>query len=56
MYCAELVAATYTAMGLLGGRRPRNSYDSGSFWSGDDLRLPQGATLDPEILVAVPAA
>ena len=56
VYCAELVAATYTAMGLLDGRRPRNAYDPGSFWSGDDLRLLQGATLGPEIPVDVPAA
>jgi hypothetical protein len=27
VYCAELVASTYTAMGLLDGRRPRNAYD-----------------------------
>jgi hypothetical protein len=56
VYCAELVATTCTAMGLLDGRRPRNAYDPGSFWSGDDLRLLQGATLGPEIPVAVPAA
>jgi hypothetical protein len=56
VYCAELVATTYTAMGLLDGRRPRNAYDPGSFWSGDDLRLLQGATLGPEIPVDVPAS
>ncbi len=56
VYCAELVAATYTAMGLLGTDRPRNWYDPGTFWSGDDLRLLQGAKLGPEIPVAVPAA
>ena len=56
MYSAELVATTYTAMGLRDGRRPRNAYDPGSFWSGDDLRLLQGATLGPEIPVAGPAA
>src|SRR4051794_6778582 len=38
-YCAEVVAATYQAMGLLGGERPTNYYDPGSFWSGDELRL-----------------
>ena len=43
-------------MGLLAGRRPPNAYDPGSFWSGDDLRLLQGATLSPETPVAVPAA
>ena len=53
-YCAELVAATYTAMGLLPADRPRNLYDPGSFWSGDDLELLQGARLGPEIPVDVP--
>ncbi|MDK3256511.1 hypothetical protein [Blastococcus capsensis] len=56
VYCAELVAATYTAMGLLSGDRPRNWYDPGSFWSGDDLELQQGAALGPEIPVDAPAA
>ena len=55
VFCAELVAATYTAMGLLPADRPRNWYDPGSFWSGDDLRLLQGATLGPEVPVDVPA-
>ena len=53
VYCAELVATTFTAMGLLPGDRPRNSYDPGSFWSGDDLQL-VGATLGPEVAVDVP--
>jgi hypothetical protein len=56
VYCAELVASTYTAMGLLDGRRPRNAYDPGSFWSGDDLKLLQGATLGRDIPVTVSAA
>ncbi|CCG04229.1 hypothetical protein [Blastococcus saxobsidens] len=56
VYCAELVAATYTAMGLLSGDRPRNWYDPGSFWSGDELHLQQGTALGPEIPVDVPAA
>jgi hypothetical protein len=55
VFCAELVATTYTAMGLLGGDRPRNWYDPGKFWSGDDLQLLQGAHLGPEIAVEVPA-
>jgi hypothetical protein len=39
-YCAEVVAVTYEAMGLLPtGRRP-NWYDPGRFWSGDELPLP----------------
>ncbi|WP_034267474.1 hypothetical protein [Haloechinothrix halophila] len=53
-YCAEIVAITYEAMGLLpGGRRP-NWYDPGRFWSGDDLALSLGARLGEEIAVAVP--
>ena len=54
VFCAELVAATYTAMGLLPASRPRNFYDPGSFWSGDDLQLLRGARLGPEIPVDVP--
>ena len=54
VFCAELVATTYTAMGLLGAERPRNWYDPGTFWSGDDLELLQGARLGPEIPVEVP--
>jgi hypothetical protein len=56
VYCAELVAATYTAMELLPAHRPHNWYDPGRFWSGDDLELLQGAQLGPEIPVEVPAA
>ena len=56
VFCAELVAATYTAMELLPGDRPLNAYDPGSFWSGDDLELLQGARLGPEIPVDVPLA
>jgi hypothetical protein len=56
VYCAEVVALTYEAMGLLpSGRRP-NSYDAGSFWSGDDLELLQGAKLGGEIPVRLPAS
>ncbi|WP_296605484.1 hypothetical protein [Nocardioides sp.] len=50
-YCAEVVAATYTAMGLLDGERPTNYYDPGRFWSGDDLELLRGARLNEEIEV-----
>ncbi|WP_395692205.1 hypothetical protein [Nocardioides sp.] len=50
-YCAEVVAATYTAMGLLDGARPTNYYDPGKFWSGDDLELLRGARLGEEIRV-----
>ncbi|MGQ0841251.1 hypothetical protein [Actinokineospora sp.] len=53
-YCAEVVAVTYEAMGLLpGGVRP-NWYDPGRFWSGDDLDLQDGAGLGAEITVAIP--
>ncbi|MFC3996866.1 hypothetical protein ACFOVU_13130 [Nocardiopsis sediminis] len=53
-YCAEVVALTYEAMGLLpGGRRP-NWYDPGRFWSGDDLGLINGAQLGGEIAVDIP--
>ncbi|MDX6302802.1 MAG: hypothetical protein QOF53_4016 [Nocardioidaceae bacterium] len=52
-YCAEVVASTYQAMGLLGDQRPTNYYDPGSFWSGDDLPLLGGARLGNEIRVAV---
>jgi hypothetical protein len=55
-YCAEVVALTYEAMGLLpAGRRP-SWYDPGRFWSGDDLRLTGGAALGREIEVRVPPA
>ncbi|MBE1496095.1 hypothetical protein H4696_003195 [Amycolatopsis lexingtonensis] len=53
-YCAEIVALTYEAMGLLPrGRRP-NWYDAGRFWSGDHLELAGGATLGDEIAVRLP--
>lgn len=53
-YCAEVVAVTYEAMGLLDGRRRPHSYDPGSFWSGDHLTLARGARLGGEIVVEVP--
>ena len=52
-YCAEVVAATYTAMGLLDAGLPTNSYDPGSFWSGVRLDLLDGACLGEEIAVRV---
>ncbi|WBB75515.1 hypothetical protein O7602_08390 [Micromonospora sp. WMMD1128] len=53
-YCAEVVAVTYEAMGLLpAGRRP-NWYDPGRFWSGDGLALTGGARLGAEIEVRIP--
>ncbi len=55
-YCAEVVAATYQAMGLLPGHHRPNWYDPGRFWSGDGLPLAEGFALGGEIEVAVPAA
>jgi hypothetical protein len=52
-YCAEVVASTYTAMGLLDPDRPVNFYDPGNFWSGDGLALLDGARLGEEIRVVV---
>src|SRR5215469_2368589 len=50
-YCAEVLAITYQAMGLLtAGHRP-NWYDAGRFWSGDNLRLAEGFRLGGEIAV-----
>lgn len=51
-YCAEVVATTYAAMGLLPQRRRPSSYDPGSFWSGDDLAL-EGARLGGELAVSI---
>lgn len=51
IYCAELVAVTYQAMGLLADERPQNWYDPGRFWSGDRLELLHGAALGDEISV-----
>jgi len=50
-YCAEVVAVTYQAMGLLLDRHQPNWYDAGRFWSGDDLELAGGARLSGEIAV-----
>ncbi|MCU0311708.1 MAG: hypothetical protein MUE36_12305 [Acidimicrobiales bacterium] len=54
VYCAELLAITYTRMGLLDGRAPANWFDPGRFWSGDRLDLVGGAVLGPEVPVAAP--
>ena len=51
-YCAEVVAATYSAMGLLDDRLPTNYYDPGMFWSGDAMMLARGR-LGAEIRVLV---
>jgi hypothetical protein len=51
-YCAEIVAVTYEAMGLLPQGRDPSWYDPGRFWSGDELRLASGFRLGGEIPVA----
>ena len=51
VYCAELVATTYQAMGLLPTRRPASWYDPGAFWSGDRIELVPPFSLDGEIPV-----
>jgi hypothetical protein len=53
-YCAEVLATTYQAMGLLAGRHRPNWYDAGRFWSGDDLRLAAGYRLGGELAVVIP--
>jgi hypothetical protein len=55
-YCAEVLATTYQAMGLLASSHRPDWYDAGRFWSGDDLGLEGGFGLGGEIAVAVPAA
>ena len=50
-YCAQLLAATYQAMGLLPDERRPRWYDPGSFWSGDSLGLAAGFRLGGEIAV-----
>jgi len=54
-YCAEVVAVTYEAMGLLPAGRQPSWYDPGRFWSGDALRLSDTFALGDEIAVEVPA-
>ena len=53
-YCAEVLAVTYQAMGLLPAGRQPNWYDAGRFWSGDQLRLAPGFQLGGEITVQIP--
>jgi hypothetical protein len=53
-YCAEVLAVTYQAMGLLPGKHRPNWYDAGRYWSGDDLRLTDGYRLGGEIAVRIP--
>jgi hypothetical protein len=54
-YCAEVLAATYQAMGLLPGNHRPDWYDPGRFWSGDNLGLSAGFRLGGEIAVHIPA-
>lgn len=51
VYCAELVATTYQAMGLLPRRRPAGWYDPGRFWSGDRIELVEPFALGAEVAV-----
>jgi hypothetical protein len=53
-YCAQVLAATYQAMGLLPDGRHPGWYDPGSFWSGDSLGLAAGFRLGGEIAVSMP--
>ncbi|BBX15246.1 guanylate cyclase [Mycolicibacterium duvalii] len=52
-YCAETVAITYEAMGLLQTEKNWNWFDPGSFWSGDTLPLADGYRLGAEIAITV---
>ena len=56
VYCAELVATTYQAMGLLPKRRPASWYDPGRFWSGDRIEMVPPFALAGEVAVAQPPA
>jgi hypothetical protein len=51
VYCAELVATTYQAMGLLPDKRPASWYDPGRFWSGDRIELVEPFELGEEIAI-----
>jgi hypothetical protein len=53
-YCAEVLAITYQAMGLLTAEHRPSWYDAGRFWSGDSLRLAAGFRLGGEIAVQTP--
>ena len=52
-YCAQVLAVTYQAMGLLPGGSHPDRYDPGSFWSGDHLGLSGGFRLGGEIAVRI---
>ena len=52
VYCAEIVALTYQAIGLLPSRRPASWYDPGRFWSGDRIDLVPPFSLGGEIVIS----
>jgi len=52
IYCAELVATTYQAMGILPSRRPASWYDPGRFWSGDRIAMEPPFALGGEIAIS----
>lgn len=52
-YCAEVVAHTYEAMGLVTTRRRSTWYDPGKFWSGDRLPLAPGIELGDEVAITL---
>ena len=54
LYCAELVATTYQAMGLLPDERPASWYDPGRFWSGDRIEMVPPFALAGEVAVETP--
>lgn len=51
IYCAELVATTFQAMGILPATRPASWYDPGRFWSGDRIPMLPPFSLADEIPV-----
>ncbi len=51
IYCAELVATTFQAMGILPATRPASWYDPGRFWSGDRIPMLSPFSLGDEIPV-----
>jgi hypothetical protein len=55
VYCAQVIALTYQAMGLLPRGRP-DFYHPGRFWSGRGLELLGGYHLGEEIAVEVPTS
>ncbi|MCH5643668.1 MULTISPECIES: guanylate cyclase [unclassified Gordonia (in: high G+C Gram-positive bacteria)] len=50
-YCAEVVAITYSDMGLVDASKDSNWFDPGRFWSGDRLPLTTPFHLGDEVAV-----